>query len=1080
MTVQSLLIANRGEIAIRIAQAAADLGMRTVAVHTPDDADNLHVSLCDAAVALPKTGPRGYLDEQAIIDAALAQGCDAIHPGYGFLSETAGFAQRVEAAGLIFVGPTPETINHCGNKLSARTLAQDKEVPVVPGIGQITKAADAHAFLASLPDGAAMMIKAAAGGGGRGMRVVRDAADLDAALNACRAEALQAFGDDALYAERLIETARHIEVQVIGDGTGAVAHLGERECSLQRRHQKIIEIAPSPSLSQTTRDNLCAAALRMAQAVRYRGLGTFEFLVDQNSDEFFFIEVNPRLQVEHTVTEDLFGVDLVQTQLKIAGGATLSDLNLDQPKPAPTGYALQCRITLEDIDDTGIVRPSSGTVSHYEPPTGPGFRVDGFAYGGYRVHTGFDPLLAKLIVRSKAADYSAALRKADRGLARFRIDGVTTNMPFLRALVNDSQVQTNAVSTRWVEDHMQTLAQSQTNYRPAPTETAQDQNQPSEPPLADDEAAIRAPIQGTLSEITIAANDYIAPGQTIAILEAMKMEHLVTAQHTGQVLRLAAKVGDTLDQSGLIATILPEDTDHSEQTDEKVTDPDAIRPELGELRQRLSMGQDAARLTRVAKRKALGKSTARENLARLCDPDNFDEYGALALAAQRRRRDLSDLIANTTGDGIITGIGDVNADLFAPAQTRCALAIYDYLVLAGTQGVQNHAKQDRLFAVARDASLPVILFAEGGGGRPGDSDTGAISGLDVPTFATFATLADKVPLIGVASGRCFAGNAALLGCCDVIIATEDANIGMAGPAMIEGGGLGRFKPEDIGPIDVQTQNGVVDIRAKDEEAACDIAKKVLSYTQGDLNGWSIPDQANLRHAIPENRKRVHDVRQVIDGLADEGSVLELRADYGIGIRTAFIRVEGRAFGLMANNAMHLGGAIDGPAALKAARFMDLCNKYGLPILSLCDTPGFIVGPEAEETGLVRDVCQMFLSAAKLTVPVFGVVLRKGYGLGAMAMVGGGFHENAFTISWPTGEFGGMGLEGAVQLGFRKELDALTDPDEKQALFDKLVAKFYEHGKALSIGAVFEVDAVIDPADTRRWVVNGARSFKPQG
>lgn len=1074
MIIQTLLIANRGEIAVRIAQTAAGLGIRTVAIYTPDDATSPHIAACDEGVQLPGTGPRGYLDIKAVVQAALDHGCNAIHPGYGFLSENSSFAQAVQQAGLIFVGPAPDILAQFGDKIAAIELAKACDVPTLPGLSGIGCAQDLRDFFATLPTEASVMVKATSGGGGRGMRVVRDARDSEAAIQVCRAEAKQAFGDDTLYAELLVQDARHIEVQVVGDGSGAVA-LGERECTLQRRNQKLVEISPSPSLDDTIRAQICDAAVRMAQAVTYRGLCTFEFLVARGSHAFYFIEANPRIQVEHTITEELYALDLVEAQLAIAEGQALSDLGLDAPHPAPRGFAVQCRVTLEDIDDTGTLRPASGVVSRYEPPTGPGIRVDGFAHGGYKVHTGFDPLLAKVIVRSLSPDFEGAVRKADATLGRFSIAGVATNLPFLRALLNRPDVRANDVSTALVETELTAIAADQPAYRVDPAAVMPDTKR-QEMNLAEGQTAVPAPLQGTVFEICVAEGETVTVGQTIAVLEALKMEHLVTAPCSGTITMLPIALGDTLDPGQLVAALIATGTASEDAPTQEAEDPNTLRPELEELKHRLSMGHDAARPEQVAKRKSRGKSTARENLARLTDPDRFDEYGALTVAAQRRRRKLEDLIATTTGDGIITGFGDVNADLFGPDKTRCALAIYDYMVLAGTQGVYNHSKQDRLFALTREAKTPLILFAEGGGGRPGDSDTAAVTGLDVPTFATFAKLADRVPLIGVASGRCFAGNAALLGCCDVIIATEDANIGMAGPAMIEGGGLGRFKPEQIGPIDVQTANGVVDIRVPDEVTGAEVAKAYLSYLQGPLPDWSAPDQIDLRTKIPVNRKRAHDVRTVIEGLADTGSVLELRPGYGVGIRTAFIRIEGRSFGIMANNSMHLGGAIDGPAALKAARFMDLCEKYQIPIVSLCDTPGFIVGPDAEETGLVRDVCQMFLSAAKLTVPVFGVVLRKGYGLGAMAMVGGGFNENAFTVSWPTGEFGGMGLEGAVQLGFRKELDAVEDPEQKQALFDQLLAKFYEHGKALSIGAVFEIDAVIDPAETRRWVANGARGF----
>ncbi|MEE3099963.1 MAG: carboxyl transferase domain-containing protein, partial [Pseudomonadota bacterium] len=445
-------------------------------------------------------------------------------------------------------------------------------------------------------------------------------------------------------------------------------------------------------------------------------------------------------------------------------------------------------------------------------------------------------------------------------------------------------------------------------------------------------------------------------------------------------------------------------------------------------------------------------------------------------AARRTREDLT---LNTTGDGVVTGLGTVNGDLFAPDRARTAFAICDYMVLAGTQGQRHHRKLDRIFSVAKREKMPLVLFAEGGGGRPGDTERTSISGLISSTFATFAGLSGQAPLVGVVSGRCFAGNAALLGCCDVIIADESSNIGMAGPAMIEGGGLGVFSPEEVGPIDLQSKNGVVDLRVKDEAEAAEAARRYLSYFQGDLETFEHADQRLLREAIPENRLRVHDIRGLIETLCDKGSVLELRREFGLALVTCLVRIGGKAFGLIANDCRHLSGAIDAPAADKAARFLQLCDTFGLPIVSLCDTPGFMVGPEAEKTALVRHVCRMFVAAASLSTPMFSVVVRKGYGLGAMAMTGGAFHESLFTVSWPTGEYGGMGLEGGVRLGYRKEFDALETPEEKQALYEELVAKAYEIGKATSVATTAEIDAVIDPATTRDWILAGLRSCAPR-
>ena len=477
-------------------------------------------------------------------------------------------------------------------------------------------------------------------------------------------------------------------------------------------------------------------------------------------------------------------------------------------------------------------------------------------------------------------------------------------------------------------------------------------------------------------------------------------------------------------------------------------------------------------LFRSARRHAQGSRSARENIADLCDEGSFIEYGALAIAAQTRRRSLDDLVANTPADGMVTGMGSINAAQFGEERSRAVVMSYDATVLAGTQGARNHAKTDRMLGIALQQKLPVVLFAEGGGGRPGDTDTPVVAGLHVHTFAAYAALSGQVPVVGITHGRCFAGNAALLGCSDVIIATRASCIGMGGPAMIEGGGLGVFRPEQVGPSSVQHANGVIDVLVEDEAEAVAAARHYLSFFQGRTADWTAPDTRVLRHVVPENRLRAYDTRAAMAHLVDEGSLLMLRTGFGAGIHTALARIEGRPVGLMANNPSHLGGAIDADAADKAARFMQLCNAHGLPIVSLVDTPGFMVGPEIEKTAQVRHVSRLFVTAAKLRVPYFSVVLRKGYGLGAMGMTAGSFHAPVFNVAWPTGEFGAMGLEGAVRLGFRKELEALPEGAERNALFDRLLAQQYAHGEAMHMAGTLEIDAVIDPADTRAWLSRG--------
>jgi len=509
----------------------------------------------------------------------------------------------------------------------------------------------------------------------------------------------------------------------------------------------------------------------------------------------------------------------------------------------------------------------------------------------------------------------------------------------------------------------------------------------------------------------------------------------------------------------------------------KSTGSGTIRPELAELYERTALGLDENRPDCVVRRAQKNQRTTRANLKDLFDPDSFIEYGALAVAAQRSRRSEADLRAKTPTDGLITGIGSVNGQLFGDEKARCMVLAYDYTVLAGTQGHFSHKKMDRMLRLAHEQEIPLVLFAEGGGGRPGDVDANGvvIAGLDLSTFALFGAYSGKAPLVGIVSGRCFAGNAALLGCCDVIIATRDANIGMGGPVMIEGGGMGVFRPEEVGPIDVQVNNGVVDIAVADEAEAVAVAKKYLSYFQGDVAEWQAPDPLPLRTIIPDNRRRTYDIKAVIQHIADVDSFLQLRPDYGMGIITGFMRIEGKPFGVIANNCQHMAGAIEAEDADNAARLMQLCNVHGIPILSLIDTPGFMVGPEIETRAQVRHVCRMFVIGSHLSVPYFSVVTRRGYGLGAMAMAKGGFHESAFLASWPTGEFGGMGLEGAVKAGFKKELAAQPDEAAREALFNKILGQLYERGKAVNMASYLEIDAVIDPIETRDWIKKGLMS-----
>jgi acetyl-CoA carboxylase carboxyltransferase component len=494
------------------------------------------------------------------------------------------------------------------------------------------------------------------------------------------------------------------------------------------------------------------------------------------------------------------------------------------------------------------------------------------------------------------------------------------------------------------------------------------------------------------------------------------------------------------------------------------------RHDLAEVLARRAATLDDARPDAVARRHEAGRRTARENIADLVDPGSFVEYGRFAVAAQRARRDLDDLIARTPADGLVAGTARVNGDLFGD-RAACAVLAYDYTVLAGTQGVLGHRKKDRLFELIERMRLPTVFFAEGGGGRPGDTDHPVVSALDTRAFALWARLSGLVPRIAVVAGRCFAGNAVIAGCSDLIVATENVSLGMGGPAMIEGGGLGKVDPDEVGPLATQTANGVVDVVARDEREATAVTKRLLAYFQGAVPPGPAADQERLRGMVPERRRRAYRIEPIVTTLADEGSVTFLRTAFAPEMVTALARIEGRAIGVIANDTRHMAGAITSEAADKAARFMQLCDAFGLPIVSLVDTPGMMVGPRAEATGLVRHTSRLLVTGAALQVPFVAVILRRGYGLGAQAMVAGSLHEPLLTVAWPSAHLGPMGLEGAVKLGFRRELEAIDDEEERAARVRELTALAEENAKALNAATLFELDDVIDPAETRGLIAS---------
>jgi acetyl/propionyl-CoA carboxylase alpha subunit/acetyl-CoA carboxylase carboxyltransferase component len=1099
---KKLLIANRGEIAIRIARAASELGITSVAVYSADDANSRHVRLADEACGLTGRGAAAYLNIDQVVSVARDAGCDAIHPGYGFLAENAVFARRCAETGIKFVGPSVETLVALGDKALARALAQKNDVPILPGSPGSVTLQEAEAFFAALGEGQGMIIKAVAGGGGRGMRVILAAGEISAAFARCQSEAKAAFGDGAVYVEELMPRARHIEVQVIGDGCGAVSHLGERECSVQRRHQKLVEIAPSPFLNESTRAAVIAAAVRMARAMDYASLGTFEFLVDEQSgSRFVFIEANARLQVEHTVTEEVTGVDLVQAQLRIANGDTLDAVGLNQAFiPSPRGFAIQARVNMERLAPDGSVFPTGGTLVAFAPPLGPGVRVDTFAYAGYKTNPHFDSLLAKVIVHSATGGFDGAVRRLALALDDFELTGFETNIPLLRRIVADDDFVSGAVSTRWLDANIARLAihveppvadesltrgagaaldrrdplaaldffrQGEGSRGEAFASTTQEG-----PPNT---KAVAAPLQATITEVHVAAGDRVREGQLLFVMSALKMEHVVKAPVGGVVRVVNFVADDTVYEGHALAYIEPMDVGDAIQESEPEINLEYIYPKLQEVIERRKTTLDENRPDAVERRHSRGRRTVRENIEQLIDPGTWVEYGPMTIAGQRAKRSLEELIRKTPADGLVAGIGSVNGEFFDEKRARTMFISYDDTVFAGTQGVRGHDKTDRMMELANELSLPLIFHAEGAGGRSGDTEVSPSIHPSVRTFEKMAQLSGKVPMIGVTAGWCYAGNASILGLTDIIIATEDSLIAMGGPAVIEGGGMGAFLPEEVGPISDVAPAGTVDIVVKDQDEAIAASKKCLSYFQGSIRDWESADQRLLRHVIPENRLRSFDIRKLIELLADKDSVLEMRPQFGVSMVTAFVRIEGHPFGLTANNNAFIGGAIDSPGSDKVARFWQMCDAFNIPIITLVDTPGMMIGPEVEKSGLVRHCSRLFVTGANLETPRFAVVLRKGYALGSLAVMTGSSRAPVFTVAWPESEYGGMNVESGVLLSNREALAKIEDVDQRASEYERLVAQAYDRGSALSAAQVFGIDDVIDPADTRRWIADGLKS-----
>ncbi len=1071
--INSVLIANRGEIAIRIAKTLTEMSIKSYGIYADDDASSDHLSYMENNFLIPGSGPSSYTNIKSIVKVLKENNIEAVHPGYGFLSESAEFCHQCEKNSIIFLGPNKDVLKKFGDKEESKILAQKLKIPVCQTFGEIKSSQDISNIFKKTKS-KKIILKSNFGGGGKGSRLISKGKNYEDTYNVIKNEAISFSGSSCIFAEEYIENARHIEVQILGDGEKCI-HLFERDCSFQRNFQKIIEITPAPNLKQSTKNLIYQYAKRICEEVSLKGLATVEFIVNKGQ-KIFFIEVNPRIQVEHTITEELTRVDLVRAQINIFSGLKLKDLKVEAPIKLGNRASIQARLNMEKYDANKTLLPGLGIIQEYNIVSGPGLRFDGYGKVGYENKGHYDSLLTKIIASSEFG-LKDAVNKLIFALEKSVVKGIATNKNLLISILRNEDFFEANFDTSTLDKKLNKylLSIKKENKSDSVLKNIQSQKFPQKAePIKnnDNQFVIKSNLIGTIIEINISNGQDVIKGDAVLIQESMKMHHSLKVERSGKIGNIFVEVGDTVSINSNLFELLPVKGSIDSRLKLKNSKKSkAIRDDLKELRKRRSYNLDKNRSVAVKKRKLLGKRTARENIKRLTDNNEFFEYGDLVYAAQRSRRSLNDLIENTPADGLITGISNVNSDLFDANRTKTAIMHYDYMVLAGTQGMNNHKKLDRMINVVKDLEIPLIFFCEGGGGRPGDVDAGDqnIAGLNIPSFHDFPKLSGLVPLIGIGSGRLFAGNAALLGCCDVIIATKDLNLGMGGPAMIEGGGLGIFKPEEVGPTSVQYPNGVIDILVENEDEAVDVSKKYLSYFQGNFREWKEPNVKDLRNVIPENRLEVYDIHEVIELIADKGSILEIKAGFAKGMFTGFIRVEGRPIGLIGNNPMYLAGAIDSDCADKATRFIQICENYKIPILSLCDTPGMMVGPEVEKTGLVRHCCRLFLVGANISVPMMTIVLRKAYGLGAQAMAGGSFIAPQFVVGWPTAEIGAMGLEGAVKLGYRKELEAEKNFEKRDQLFRKLVDDLYEKGKGINAASLLEFDTVLDPAETRKWI-----------
>jgi acetyl/propionyl-CoA carboxylase alpha subunit/acetyl-CoA carboxylase carboxyltransferase component len=1103
---QRVLICNRGEIAIRIARAASELGMDSTAVFASADALALHPRFATDAIEIGAglAPVAAYLDMDAMIDAAKRTGCDCVHPGYGFLSENPDFARRCHAEGLTFIGPSADALGLFGDKVKARDLALSLDIPVVPGSsGVINDVADAARLAADI--GYPVILKAAAGGGGRGMRAVQTEAELAEALDRCRSEAEAAFRSGEVFLEKLIERPRHIEVQVLADHTGSTLHLFERDCSVQLRNQKVIEIAPAPNLDENLRARIHDDAIRLARAAGYSNAGTVEFLVLPELDSYYFIECNPRLQVEHTVTEEVTGVDLVALQFQVAAGNTLRELGIaDQSAISTLGSAIQSR----------VVMTSPGEISAYRDPSGPGVRVDGSAYAGLSPNPSFDPLLAKLICTSRAG-FEAAAKRSRQALAAFQIAGIGTNLTQLQAIVSNEQFITGDARTTLLAEHNElthvepavsgsealTLLDEQAARLTAgaSAHSARQQSQQTTPrhdlPVADGDQAVACPMQASIVEISTQPGVSVAAGDAVMIVSAMKMETVITAPCAGIISEIADLAeGDMVAAGQIVAAITPGETGAPTtrpaiQTWQATLDEVATLKRLAEAR--LARGSDDPGVVRQRSR---GKLTCRERIDLLLDDGSFREVGSIAGFASYDESGISAFTpANMVGGwGEIEGrTGIVCADDFTSRGGHADGAI------AAKSGYL-----DRLSMEMRVPSIRLLDGSSGGGSvtamvpkqeKAGESSakesSGAIKagrprvagagGSFLPGHLGSSMYAEQlatVPVVNMLLGSVVGIGAAkaVLGHFSVMV-RDVAQLFVAGPPVVSHAMGYDITKEELGGWHIHCTNGSVDNLAESEEEAVAMTRRFLSYLPASV--FEAPPiiacsdpvgrrEEELFTLISRKRTTTFDVRRVVELLADESSFFELGPLWGTDQVTGFARFNGHTLGIIASDSQHAnGGALTADGCDKLTRHLDLCDLFHIPVLNLVDNPGFAVGVEHEINSTIRKGGEWMVAFAQTRIPIFTVLARRSFGVAGNNYATPRSRPNV-RVTWPAADVGGIPPEGGIEAAYKRQLAEAEDP---AALRAELEARIESARGPVGPLNRFQLEEMVDPRDTRRLI-----------